>query len=249
MGDPLYILFIFLLFTIAFLYASVGHGGASGYLALMALFGVAPDHMKSSALIMNIFVSLIAFYGFYRNGYFNWKLFLPFALGSVPASFMGAFLTVDALIYKRILGVLLIFPVLHLLGFFGKKSDVIRKINWTLAILIGAGIGFLSGMIGIGGGILLSPLILLLRWGTIKETAAVSSLFIFLNSISGLVGLLTHGTIIDASVYLWVAVALAGGLTGSQLGSKRFSNPVLKRILACVIVIASVKLLTLPEHK
>src|SRR3972149_9350535 len=118
--ETTYWLFILLLFIVAFLYSSVGHGGASGYLALMALFGIAPAVMKSSALIMNICVSLISFYHYYQNGHFKWKLFLPFAIASVPASFFGALVTVDADIYKIILGALLIFPVLRLLGVFGK---------------------------------------------------------------------------------------------------------------------------------
>lgn len=240
-----YWFFIILLFVTAFLFAAVGHGGGSGYLALMAIFGLAPSLMKSSALLINVFVSFIAFYQYYRGGYFKWNLFLPFAITSVPASFIGAFVSVDALLYKRILGLLLIFPILRLLGLFGKDSDEIKKLRLSFALIIGATIGLISGMIGIGGGIILSPIILMLHWGNMKQTAAVSALFIFVNSISGLIGLLLKGESVDPVVYEWLIVALIGGFIGAYYGRKKFSNTILKRILAVVLIIASVKLLTL----
>lgn len=240
-------LFVPLLFIVAFLYASVGHGGASGYLALMALFGFSALTMKSSALLLNVFVSLIAFYQYYKGGYFKWKLFLPFIITSVPASFIGAYITVDALIYKRILGVLLIFPVLRLLGVLGKESDTIREIQWFWALIIGSVIGLLSGMIGIGGGIILSPVILLLHWGDMKQTAAVSALFIFVNSVAGLGGLLVKGIVIDSYVFLWIPVAIAGGMAGAYFARKQFKNKVLKVLLAVVLLIAGIKLLTITK--
>ncbi|MBI2272057.1 MAG: sulfite exporter TauE/SafE family protein [Bacteroidetes bacterium] len=237
-------LFMPLLFIVAFLYASVGHGGASGYLALMALFSFNPSIMKSSCLILNIFVSLISFYQYYRGGDFKWKLFVPFIILSVPASFIGAYITLDAVIYKKILGILLVFPILRLVGIIGKESDTIKEVQWLWAIIIGAIIGLLSGMIGIGGGIILSPVILLLHWGNMKQTAAVSALFIFLNSIAGLTGLLSRGITIDNNIYVWLLIATAGGVAGAYIGRKQLSNNILKKILALVLVIASVKLLT-----
>jgi hypothetical protein len=247
MPEPMHILFIFLLFAVAFLYSSVGHGGASGYLALMALFGIAPASMKSSALIMNICVSLISFYHYHRSGHFKWKLFLPFALASVPASFLGALVTVDAGLYKRILGALLLFPVLRLLGVFGKENDEIKNINLIAALILGASIGFLSGIIGIGGGIILSPVILLFHWANMKETAAISALFIFVNSISALAGLFSKGIHIDSSVWLWLVASLSGGFCGAYFGSRKIKNPVLKKILASVLLLASFKLLITHE--
>lgn len=241
--ETTYGLFLILLFAVAFLYAAVGHGGASGYLALMALFGMAPLTMKSSALIMNICVSLVSFIHYYRGNHFSWKLFIPFAIASVPASFLGALVTVDADMYKKILGVLLIFPVLRLFGVFGKENEEIRKMNTVIAIVIGISIGFLSGMIGIGGGIILSPVILLFHWARMKETAAVSALFIFVNSISGFTGLLYKGVNIDNNVYLWITITLAGGFAGAYLGSVKMQNPLLKKILGFVLLLASVKLL------
>ncbi len=243
-SETTYWLFIVLLFIVAFLYSSVGHGGASGYLALMAIFGIAPSLMKSSALIMNICVSLISFIHYYKSGYFKWKLFLPFAITSIPASFLGALVTVDPVLYKKILGALLLFPILRLLGVFGKQTDEIKNTNRIVALILGASIGFLSGMIGIGGGIILSPIILLFHWAEMKETAAISSLFIFVNSISALAGLFSKGLIIDSSVYFWIAVTLLGGFAGAYFGSKKIKSPVLKKILAFTLLLASIKLLT-----
>ncbi|MEZ5109843.1 MAG: sulfite exporter TauE/SafE family protein [Bacteroidia bacterium] len=151
-------IFIPLLFIVAFLYASIGHGGASGYLALMALFSFHPEVMKGSALILNIFVSFISFWQYHKGGHFKWQLFVPFIITSIPASFIGAYLTVDALVYKRILGVILIFPILRLFGLIGKESDHLTELNKIAALFIGAVIGLLSGMIGIGGEIILSRL-------------------------------------------------------------------------------------------
>jgi hypothetical protein len=238
-----YWLFLLLLFVVAFFYSSVGHGGASGYLALMALFGMAPSMMKSSALIMNACVSLIAFFHYYKGGHFKWKLFLPFAIASVPASFLGALVTVDANLYKKILGVLLLFPIFRLLGVFGKENDEAKSVNLIVALILGASIGFQSGMIGIGGGIILSPIILLFHWAKMKETAAISALFIFVNSISGLAGLISKRLIVEPSVYLWIAITLAGGFAGAYVGSRKIQNPVLKKILAFTLLMASIKLL------
>lgn len=245
MPDTIHLLlFIPLLFVIAALYSSVGHGGASGYLALMAIFSFSPSVMKSSALILNVFVSLISFYQYAKGGYFSWKLFLPFIITSVPAAFLGALITLDAVVYKRILGLILIFPVLRLAGVFGKESNMIREIPWVPGLAAGMMIGLLSGMIGIGGGILLSPLILLMRWGTIKQAAAVSALFIFVNSLAGLAGLFWKGASFDPNLTLWIAIVFSGGLAGAYFGRVRLSNRALKTVLSLVLLIASIKLLS-----
>lgn len=238
------LLFYFLLFLVAFLYASVGHGGASGYLAIMAFFSFSPETMKSSALILNIIVSLIAFIQYYHAGHFKFKLFLPFAITSIPAAFLGGLITIDADVYKKILAVLILIPVIRFIGFSGKDNVATVKQNFVLSLMIGTVIGLFSGMIGIGGGIILSPLILLLHWADMKQTAAVSALFIFVNSIAGLIGLLVKGTGFSSEIYIFIAVALVGGLTGSYLGAKRLESTILKYILAGVLIIASIKLLT-----
>ena len=238
------LVFMMLLFTVAFLYSSVGHGGASGYLALMGLFHFAPEVMKPAALIMNLVVSLMAFMQYFRTNPLNKKLFLLLIAGSVPAAFLGARIEIDAFVYKKILAVILIIPVLRLLGFFGNKNPEQKIFRPLSAVIIGIVIGFVSGMIGIGGGIILSPVILFLGWADMKQTATISALFIFLNSASGLLGLVTKGVVISPSIYLWVAIAVAGGISGSWLGSKKFENNLLKKILGVVLLIASVKLLT-----
>jgi uncharacterized membrane protein YfcA len=237
------ILFYILLFLVAFLYASVGHGGASGYLALMAIFSIAPGVMKPTALLLNLFVSLVSFIQFYRGKYFNWKLFLPFAIASVPMAFAGGLITVDTSLYKKILGALLLIPITRFLLFSTISVKEIKKSNTGLSLLTGAGIGFLSGLIGIGGGIILSPVLLLLKWSDMKQTAAISALFIFVNSLSGLSGQLTKGVHFSPDMYAYVAIAFTGGVCGAYFGSMRFKQSLLKYLLAAVLMVASYKLL------
>lgn len=238
-----FILFYLLLFIIAFLYASVGHGGASGYLALMALFGVAPAVMKPTALLLNLFVSLTSFIQFYRGGHFKWKVFLPFAIASIPMSFLGGTINVDSILYKKILGVLLLVPIVRFLFFKNTGPKDLKPANIALSLVIGAAIGFLSGLIGIGGGILLSPVLLLLKWTDQKQTAAISALFIFVNSVAGLAGQLTKGIQFTADMYTYVAIAFVGGLCGAYFGALKFPQTVLKNVLACVLALAAYKLL------
>jgi uncharacterized membrane protein YfcA len=236
------LLFFVLLFVVAFLYASVGHGGASGYLALMALFSLSPEIMRPSALFLNIFVSLIAFVQYYRKVPFRWRLFLLLTVLSVPAAFIGGMISLDPGLYKKILGVFLIVPILRFAGLLPGSSTAAKEVNTLAALGIGAVIGFLSGLIGIGGGILLSPVLLLLGWAAMKETAAISALFITVNSVAGLLGNASSGFHLDPQI-LWLAgVAVAGGTSGSYLGANYFSSILLKRILAFVLVIAALKL-------
>jgi len=237
------IFFYILLFLVAFLYSSVGHGGASGYLALMALFSITPDVMKPTALLLNLFVSLTSFIQFYRGKHFNWKIFLPFALTSVPMAFVGGMISVDDYVYKKILGILLIIPIVRFLFFANIKVEEIKRSNFVLSLIIGAAIGFLSGLIGIGGGIILSPVLLLLKWADMKKTAAISAIFIFVNSLSGLAGQLQKGINFSTDMYAYVAVAFVGGLCGAYFGSLKLNQNFLKYLLAIVLIIASYKLL------
>ena len=234
-----------LIFIMAFMYSSVGHGGASGYLAILAMLGASQIVMKRSALLLNIFVSGIAFIQYYRNGHFKFKLFWPFALGSFPAAFAGALIPLQDGTYKRILGICLIFSVIRLVIGVRQIEDQneCRELKIWAGIVTGIIIGMISGMIGIGGGIILSPVILLFNWGKMKETAAVSALFIFLNSVSGLTGVLSSGIKIPDLAYPLLGAAILGGLIGSYFGSKRFDFQILKYMLAVVLVIASLKLI------
>ncbi|MDQ2719886.1 MAG: sulfite exporter TauE/SafE family protein [Bacteroidota bacterium] len=238
------LLFPLALMLVAFLYASIGHGGASGYLAIMALFDISPENMRSSVLILNLLVSLISFINYWHKGYFRWKVFWVFAISSIPAAFFGAMLPLHENIYKQLLGICLLFSIFRLIG-FGKKKDFeeIHDPRLLQGIIVGGIIGLLSGMIGIGGGVLLSPVILLFHWGNMKETAAVSALFIFVNSLAGISGIATQGFHLNNEIWLWLAVVFIGAILGGFLGSKKFNFTILKYILAVVLSIASVKLL------
>ena len=237
-------IFIFLLILpfVSFFYASVGHGGASGYLALMAIFSVTPELMKPTALLLNLFVAAIAFYYYYKEGYFNKKLFISFAVASIPMSIIGGYIEVDTTIYKKILAVLLLFAILKMLNIFGKESAIIRDIKLWQGIVVGGIIGFFSGLIGIGGGIILSPIILLFHLGKMKEAAAVSALFIWVNSAGGLIGQLSSGVNLNMQSFGLVAIALIGGVFGAYYGSKKLNNQNLRYLLATVMAIACFKL-------
>ncbi len=235
-------LFLLILPIISFLYSSVGHGGASGYLALMALFSFAPETMKPTALLLNLFVAGISFFYYYKGGFFNKKLFLSFAITSIPFAFIGGTIEIDASIYKKILAILLVFAILKMLNVFGKESENIKEVKLWQGLLVGGIIGFFSGLIGIGGGIILTPLILLLHWGNMKEAAAVSALFIWVNSAAGLVGQISSGVHIESEMFVLVAIALIGGVLGGYLGSKKLNNQKLRYMLAFVLIIACVKL-------
>ncbi|ETN95994.1 sulfite exporter TauE/SafE family protein [Zhouia amylolytica] len=234
--------FLMLLPVISFLYATVGHGGASGYLALMALFSFAPETMKPTALLLNLFVAGIAFYYYYKEGYFNKKLFFSFAFASIPFAFIGGTIDLDPALYKKILGILLIFAILKMLNVFGKERDEIKEVKIWQGLIVGGAIGFFSGLIGIGGGIILSPVILILHWGKMKEAAAVSALFIWVNSAAGLIGQVSTGVTLDFQSFVLVGIAIIGGFLGGYFGSKKLSNNNLRFLLAFVLALASIKL-------
>jgi len=240
-----HLMFYFLLPIVAFLYASVGHGGASGYLALMAFFGASASMMKSSALVLNIMVAALSFYFFYKNKYFKWTLFYPFAISSIPFAFVGGYLSITPTLYKQILAIVLLFSILRLLGFLGKETPQQKQIKLWQGLTIGAAIGLLSGMIGIGGGIILSPVILIFKWADMKTTAATSALFIWANSIAALIGVLLAGHFqADPNTPNLIFLAFVGALLGAFAGSKKFNNKTLRRVLAIVLALASVKLIT-----
>lgn len=231
-----------LIFAAGLLYSSVGHAGASGYLAAMALFGLTPEVMKPTALTLNILVAAIATIQFYRAGHFSWKIFWPFAISSIPFAFIGGAMSLPGNIYKQIVGIILLFAAYHL--FMQRQSAIVnstRPLPVTAAIIAGAGIGLLSGAVGVGGGIFLTPLILFMGWAGAKQTASVSAAFILMNSISGLAGHISSVRSLPSEIYLWAFVALLGGIIGSGLGSRKFANPTLYSLLAVVLVFAGVK--------
>lgn len=236
--------FLLLLPIISFLYSSVGHGGASGYLALMALFSFPGSMMKQTALLLNLFVAAGAFYHYFRAGHFNFKLFFPFALTSIPAAFIGGMFTLDTVLYKKILGVLLVVTIFRILMTWETKEQQHQTVSMPYGLLIGLGIGFFSGLIGIGGGVILTPIILLFHWGDMKQAAAVSALFIWVNSASGILGQFSSGIVLEPQSFLLVGIALAGGLAGSYFGSSKLKNKTLEYLLAIVLFSAAIKLFT-----
>jgi uncharacterized membrane protein YfcA len=235
------IFFILAMCLIAYLYSSVGHGGASGYLGLMALFGIDVALMKPSALILNLFVASIAFISYYRAGYFRLRLLIPFAVTSIPAAFLGATLEIPPEVYKKILGVALFIAALRILIRPNDEKER-RKLSIPIALVSGALIGVFSGIIGIGGGIILSPLLLLTRWGGMKETAAVSAAFIFLNSLAGLSGHLSAGMEVSPKIFLWIVVVVTGAVLGSWTGGFRLTVKQLRYLITVVLLVACVKL-------
>jgi uncharacterized membrane protein YfcA len=231
------------IFIIALLYSSVGHGGASGYLAIMALSGISTTIMRPQALILNLFVAGSAFILFYKRGHFNRKLLTLFALTSVPAAYISSQWHINSTIYKIILGVCLFIATIRILYKPSETDKPIREVPKVPALIIGLGLGLLSGMIGIGGGIILSPLLILFRWATIKQSAGISAMFILLNSISGLAGIIHQGYIPDDRSLVWILAAFLGGLTGSYLGSSKLTVNGLKYVLSGILCFAAVKLI------
>ncbi len=232
------------IFAIAILYSSVGHGGASGYLAVMAFLAVAPGVTRPTALVLNLFVASIGTVQFYRAGYFSWAVFLPFAASSIPMAFVGGMIHLPTNIYKIVLGVVLMLAAIRL-AIKLKNDDEVKNPPLVACLLIGAIIGLLSALVGVGGGIFLTPILLLMRWAETRVAAGVSVLFIFVNSAAGLAGQYYDGKLsgLPNEVWIWITAAVVGGLIGSTLGSKKFDSITLRRVLAVVLLFAGVKLI------
>ena len=233
-----------LIMAAALLYASVGHAGASGYLAAMALFGIAPAVMKPTALALNILVAAIATVKFYRAGCFSWSIFWPFALTSVPFAFIGGNLSLPGSIYKPIVGAVLLYASYRL---FRASQTAIptttKPVPFGLALIAGGGIGLLSGLTGVGGGIFLSPLLLFMGWAETRQTSGVAAAFILVNSIAGLLGHLSSVATLPSATPIWAVAAVIGGWVGAEYGSRRLGNVHIRRLLSVVLVIAGVKMI------
>jgi uncharacterized membrane protein YfcA len=226
---------------VAFLYSSVGHAGASGYIAVMALASLAPAAIKPTALALNIVVATIGAWQFRRAGHFDWRLFWPFALASMPMAFLGGRLDLPADVFRLLVGVVLLLSAAYF--FWNPTVDEARgRPPMPVALGAGAGLGLMAGLTGTGGGIFLTPLLLLAKWARTKEAAATSALFILCNSIAGLAGNWSSTRSIPAFIAPLAVAVVVGGSAGSWLGAKRFSPAIIKRILAVVLVIAGVKL-------
>src|SRR3954463_4967361 len=232
-----------LFFVAAALYASVGHGGASSYLAVMGLFSFAPGVMKPTALALNILVSAVATLKFYRAGLFKWDLFWPFAIASIPAAFFGGATSLPTGWYKVLVGVVLVYAAVWMFRSSLKpvSSDPQAPPLWA-AILSGLAIGFLSGLTGVGGGIFLSPLLLYMGWSETRATSAIAAPFILVNSIAGLLGHFSSVAHVPANIPLWGATAVLGGWIGATYGSRKAPAPVLRQLLSLVLAVAGAKL-------
>lgn len=227
--------------VVAFLYASVGHAGASGYIAVMSLASLAPAVIKPSALVLNILVASIGTWQFWRAGHFSWRLFWPFALLSIPMAFVGGYINLPTHVFKVLVGIVLLLSAAHF--FWNPHVDDVRaEPSRPVAIASGGVLGLFAGLTGTGGGIFLTPLLLILRWARTKTAAATSALFILVNSISGLLGNFSSTRQVPAFVLPLAIAAVAGGAAGSYFGSRRFSPAIIKRLLATVLVIAGLKL-------
>lgn len=229
--------------VMAILYSSVGHGGASGYIAILALFSLAPAAFKPTALVLNILVSAIATFYFSRAGHFSWHLFWPFAATSIPFSFLGGYLSLPTHVYQPLVGIVLLASAYRLFSRKDPEGTEVLRPSITAALAIGAALGFLSGLTGVGGGIFLSPLLLLLGWARVKEVSAVAALFILVNSIAGLLGHISSLQAMPRYVPVLAVAALAGGITGSFFGSYRIPAAGIVRALSVVLIIAGFKLL------
>jgi uncharacterized membrane protein YfcA len=240
-------LLAFLIVAAALLYSSVGHAGASAYLAAMALVGLAPEVMKPTALVLNILVAVIGTIRFSQAGAFSWATLWPFLLGSMPLAFVGGAVQLPGVLYKPLVGLVLLYAAVRLLWSTwarqGVSTEVVLAPPLLPAVVLGSGIGLLSGLIGVGGGIFLTPLLLFRRWAETRRAAGVSAAFILLNSLAGLAGNVASVRFLPGEIPVWAAAAGAGGLVGSGLGSRRLGTATLRRLLAVVLVIAGLKLI------
>lgn len=243
--DPVVAALAAAMLVAAFIYASVGHGGASAYLAAMALAGVAPAEMRPIALVLNIVVSAIATFKFWRAGHFRWRLFWPFAIVSIPLAYVGGAITLPGTAYRILVGAVLVYAAWQLWrsGRAGEEMRAVREPPVPSAMAIGAAMGLLSGLTGVGGGIFLSPLLLMLGWAGTKQTSAVAAPFILVNSVAGLAaGLVVRTAALPAHTAILIGAVLIGGWIGAEYGSRRFTNPVVRRVLAVVLALAGGKM-------
>ncbi|MDT0631565.1 sulfite exporter TauE/SafE family protein [Rubrivirga sp. S365] len=242
MEPTAFLVLVGLVFVAATLYASVGHGGASGYLAAMALVGVAPEAMRPSALALNVLVAGIGTVAFVRAGRFSWGRLWPFALLSVPAAFVGGTVELPPGLYRPVVGAVLLYSAFRLARPSPPAGDT-RPLPVPVALGCGAAIGLLSGLVGVGGGIFLSPLLVLARWADVRTASGIAAAFILVNSLAGLLGQATQGATLPTFLPVLAVAAVVGGAIGAWLGSRRLPARVVRRTLAIVLVVAGLKMI------
>ena len=235
-----------LIFIAATLYSSVGHAGASGYLAAMALFGLAPETMRPTALALNVLVASLATYRYTRAGQNDMKLLIPFVVASIPAAFIGGMIHIPPAFYKPLIGIILLLSAFQLLRTAKTSKQKDRKVQrppLAASLATGAGLGLLAGLSGTGGGIFLSPLLLFMGWAPTRNVSGVAASFILVNSISGLLGNISSLQALPSALSVWAGAVLLGGLVGTQLGTRTLTIPGIRIMLALVLVIAGGKML------
>jgi len=228
----------------AALYSSVGHGGASAYLAIMALFSIAPETMRPTALALNLLVAGFGAWRYWSRGLSNWKLVLAFAVTATPAAFIGGGIHVPSEYYKPAVGILLWLAAIRLLWHPQPLTDrPVSQPKLWITLPAGAGLGLLAGLTGTGGGIFLSPLIILMAWEEPRRTSGVAAAFILLNSAAGLAGNVAAFGKLPSELPIFLAAVGSGALLGTWLGIDRLPRPWLLRTLGVVLIIAGAKLL------
>lgn len=237
-----------IILVVAILYSSVGQGGASAYLAAMGVFSLAPVVMKPTALILNILVAGIGSISYYRTGAFEPNIFWPFVLGSIPMAWWGSTIPASPLIYKFILGTILIFTSCWVLSKKNNQKNKIKKSFFPLKVALGGVIGFLAGFTGIGGGVLLSPILILNHWAEPRKTSGIAAAFIFVNSIVGILGHLSVSQFPPSFICYFIVAAGIGGLIGSFLGSKKLTGKSIKKVLAIILLLAGIQLAGFPIY-
>lgn len=233
-----------LIFLAATLYSSVGHGGASGYLAAMAIFSMTPLEMKPVALTLNILVASIGLVKYLKAGRFSWPIFWPFALASIPFAYLGGLILLPSIYYKPIIGLVLIYTAYHFVMNAAKPDYKIKTPFMPVILLFGTVLGFFSGLVGVGGGIFLSPLLILLKWEDVKNVSGIAAAFVLVNSIAGLLGFLSSKTPqLPEGLPIWAIAAVIGGYIGAEYGCKRFGNSTIKNLLSLVLLVAGIKMI------
>jgi uncharacterized membrane protein YfcA len=239
MNDMVFLIGIAL---VAFLYSSVGHGGATGYIFILMLAGLNVIEMRSSILVLNVLVSGIAFIAFYRAGYFDLRKFFPFIIFSIPAAFAGSFITINMTIIRIFLAFVISLWIIRIIISIKKTNFETRPAPRFSAWATGGIIGLISGMTGIGGGVLLTPVLILFRWTSLKEASCLAALFILVNSLAGLTGNMINAIHLSGLLLYSIPPALIGGMTGSWLGARHFSFSAIKYVVIFILLIACCKL-------